>query len=140
MPSGVHGPIIENHGDVPFAKPEDLGRETAAGIVRVNQWTNPYVGIEGILEGPNADAVIVTGQHTGDAADLEELSTVRAATELPLLVGSGVTRDNVAELLALADGVIVASALKEDGVWWNPVSAARVRAFMEVVSGLAAGG
>jgi predicted TIM-barrel enzyme len=29
--------------------------------------------------------------------------------------------------------VIVASALKEDGVWWNPVSEARVRAFMEVV-------
>ncbi len=117
MPSGVHGPIIENHGDVPFAKPEDLGRETAAGFVRVNQWTNSYVGNEGILEGPNADAGFVTGQRTGDAADLEELSTVRAATDLPLPVGSVVTLDNVAELLALADGVIVASALKEDGVW-----------------------
>ena len=27
---GVDGLIVENHGDIPFAKPEDLGPETAA--------------------------------------------------------------------------------------------------------------
>jgi len=220
---GVHGLIVENHGDIPFAKPDDLGPETAAvmavvtdrlrrevglplgvnvlangarhalavaqaggaGFVRVNQWANAYVANEGFIEGPaaaatryrswlraegirvfadvhvkhgahaitadrslaeltrdleffDADAVIVTGQRTGDAADLADLATVRAATQLPLLVGSGVTPDNVGAILAHADGVIVASALKEGGVWWTPVSEARVRAFMEVVAALGA--
>jgi hypothetical protein len=52
---------------------------------------------------------------------------------LPLLVGSGVDEVNVAEILPLVDGIIIASALKEEGVWWNPVSEARVRRFMEIV-------
>ena len=65
---------------------------------------------------------------------------MRAATQLPLLVGSGVTPENVAAVLAQADGVIVASALKEGGAWWNPVAEARVRAFMDVVGGIGAGG
>ena len=30
MAGGLHGLIVENHGDVPFAKPEDIGHETAA--------------------------------------------------------------------------------------------------------------
>ena len=216
---GVHGLIVENHGDIPFAKPDDLGPETAAvmavitdrvrrevglplginvlangamhalavaqaggaGFVRVNQWANAYVANEGILEGPaaaatryrarlradgirvfadvhvkhgahaitadrslaeltrdleffDADAVIVTGQRTGDGADLEELAAVRAATHLPLLVGSGVTPESVGAILEIADGVIVASALKEDGVWWKPVDEARVRGFMDAVT------
>ena len=32
--------------------------------------------------------------------------------------------------------MIVASALKEEGVWWTPVSEAKVRAFMAVVDAL----
>jgi predicted TIM-barrel enzyme len=74
--------------------------------------------------------VIVTGQRTGHGADLGDLATVRASTELPLLVGSGVTAETVVDLLEIADAVIVASALKEGGVWWNPVDEGRVRAFM----------
>jgi predicted TIM-barrel enzyme len=59
---------------------------------------------------------------------------VRAATRLPLLVGSGVTPESVGAILDIADGVIVASALKEDGVWWNAVDEARVRGFMAAVT------
>lgn len=215
---GVHALIVENHGDIPFAKPEQIGPETAAnmavladairresglpiginvlangalpalavaqaaqaGFVRVNQWANAYVANEGFIEGPaavatryraalraeqlrvfadvhvkhgahaitadrslpeltrdleffDADAVIVTGQRTGDGADLGDLASVRASTQLPLLVGSGVTADSVGSILEIADAVIVASALKEGGVWWNPVDEGRVRGFMERV-------
>lgn len=60
-----------------------------------------------------ADAVIVTGAATGAAADAHELAEVRAALpECPLLVGSGVTSETVGELLAVADGCIVGSALQ----------------------------
>lgn len=218
---GVHGIIVENHGDIPFAKPDDLGQETPAmmaviadhirrgvslpvGVnilanaarpaiaaatasqarfIRVNQWANAYVANEGIIEGEaaratryrawlranhikifadvhvkhgahaivadrtieemtrdaeffDADVVIATGQRTGDAASLDEAQAIKRATWLPMLIGSGVTIDNVPELLTIADGVIVASSLKEDGVWWTPVSEAKVTRFMENVNAL----
>jgi membrane complex biogenesis BtpA family protein len=215
---GVDGLIVENHGDIPFAKPDELGPETAAcmavmaervrresglpiginvlangavqGIavakaagavfVRVNQWTNAYVANEGLMDGKagaasryrswlrakdiaifadvhvkhgahaivadrtlaeltrdaeffDADAVIVTGQRTGDSADPKELEAVGKATKLPTMVGSGVTPDNVASIFKHADAVIVASALKRNGGWWNEVDPERLKAFMAVV-------
>lgn len=221
---GVHGLIVENHGDIPFAKPDALGPETAAmmsvvtdrvrqatavpvginvlangavdalavakagggAFVRVNQWANAYVANEGFIEGPaaralryrawlhargvrvladvhvkhgshavtadrsieetardaaffGADVLIATGQRTGDATALEEARAIKDATPLPLLIGSGVTADNVGELLQVADGVIVASSLKEEGVWWTPVSQPKVERFMRVVEALARG-
>ncbi len=76
----------------------------------------------------DADAVIATGQRTGDAADLGYIGTIAAASHLPTLVGSGVTAGNVAAILEIVDGAIVASSLKRDGVWWNEVEPARVKA------------
>jgi membrane complex biogenesis BtpA family protein len=78
----------------------------------------------------DADVAIATGQRTGDAATIEELSAIAAATTLPVAVGSGVSPDNVGEILSVADAVIVASWLKQDGVWWNPVDPDRLRIFM----------
>jgi membrane complex biogenesis BtpA family protein len=215
--AGFDGLIVENHGDIPFAKPEDLGPETAAHMavaadrirrdgglpigvnvlanaalhalavasacgarfVRVNQWANAYVANEGFIEGAaaralryrsalraegirvfadahvkhgahaivadrplaelvrdveffSADAVIATGQRTGHAAALDYIRAIRAATSLPALVGSGVTPANVRDILGIVDGVIVASALKAGGTWWNPVDPERARGFVAV--------
>jgi membrane complex biogenesis BtpA family protein len=215
---GVDGLIVENHGDIPFSKPEHLGPETAAGMavmtdavrrasglaigvnvlangaiqalavakaagasfIRVNQWANAYVANEGFVEGPaaaatryrawlqarevkifadvhvkhgahaitgdrsipelardveffDADVAIATGQRTGDSATMEELSTIAGGTALPVAVGSGVTPDNVGDILTVADAVIVASYLKQDGVWWNSVDPERLRTFIAAV-------
>jgi predicted TIM-barrel enzyme len=81
----------------------------------------------------NADVVIATGQRTGDAATADEIRAIKQSTSLPVVVGSGVDVGNVADILSLADGVIVASSLKRDGVWWNEVDPERVNAFMSVV-------
>lgn len=35
----------------------------------------------------------------------------------------------MAEILKRTNGVIVASSLKQDGVWWNPIDPERVRAY-----------
>ncbi len=78
----------------------------------------------------DVDAIIATGQRTGHAADIGYIRGVKQASHLPTLVGSGVTPDNVAAILDVVDGVIVASSLKHDGVWWNPVAVDRVRAFV----------
>jgi uncharacterized protein len=213
--AGFDGLIVENHGDIPFLKPDLLGHETAAAMavmaervrqktglpvginvlgngalmalsiakaagarfVRVNQWVNAYVANEGIIEGPaavatrhramlrgkairifadvhvkhgshaitadrsleeqvkdaewfDADVLIVTGQRTGDPPDTQELQAIKRASSLPVVVGSGVDERNVASILSVADGCIVASSLKEGGVWWNRVDPAKARAFV----------
>ena len=68
----------------------------------------------------NADVVIFTGQRTGHAADFDYLRKIRAAASLPTLVGSGVDSENVGDILSIVDGVIVASALKVDGLGGIP--------------------
>ena len=216
--AGLDGLIVENHGDIPFVKPGDIGHETVAtmsvmsdrvrhatglpvGInvlanaaqaalatakaggavfIRVNEWANAYVANEGFIEGPagiatryrswlharevrifadvhvkhgahaivadrsipelvrdaeffDADVLIATGQRTGDAATPEEIGVIKASASLPILVGSGVDEGNVEDILAVADGLIIASSLKRDGVWWNEVDPTRAASFMKVV-------
>jgi membrane complex biogenesis BtpA family protein len=212
---GMHGLIVENHGDIPFSKPDEIGPETpaflsvvtdrikrafglpiginvlanaplpalatavagGADFIRVNQWANAYVANEGFMEGRAAqalryrsalraehvriftdahvkhgshaivadrsipeltrdlgffdsDCIIATGQRTGDSASMDEIDEIGGATHLPLLVGSGVTEQNIVAILGRTNGVIVASSLKEGGVWWNPVEPERVRRFV----------
>jgi hypothetical protein len=77
-----------------------------------------------------ADALIVTGAATGAGADPDELTALRSALpDCPLLVGSGVSLDNVDRFLPAADGFIVGTALKEAGEVAAPVSTARAAAF-----------
>ena len=75
----------------------------------------------------SADVIIATGQRTGHVADIDYLRVFRQATELPLLVGSGVRPDNAAAILSVVDGFIVGSAAKSGGVWWNPVDAVKAK-------------
>lgn len=81
-----------------------------------------------------SDGVIVTGIATGTEASLEELQRVKAAVDIPVLVGSGVTTENVERYLAVADALIVGSYLKYEGYWANGVDAARVKTFMARVN------
>lgn len=218
---GVDGIIVENHGDIPFSKPEDIGPETIAAMsvmahqvsrsislpvginflanaaipaisvakacegsfVRINQWANAYVANEGFIEGEaakatrfrswirannikifadvhvkhgahaivndrsvpemardaeffDADVLIATGQRTGDSTNTDEVISIASGTQLPVIIGSGVSHDNIEDLLSVSEGVIVASSLKEDGVWWTPVSEDKVKEFMQTVNKL----
>lgn len=42
---GVHGLIVENHWDVPFAKPEDIGLETAAAMAVMADRVRSEIGL-----------------------------------------------------------------------------------------------
>lgn len=82
-----------------------------------------------------ADAVIVSGVATGDAPSQEDIENVRkAVSSTPILIGSGSTQENVKSLLGAADGIIVASSLKRQGVLENPVDVERVRSLLNVVN------
>lgn len=60
-----------------------------------------------------ADAVIVTGDWTGDAPTEETISSLREKIGgFPILVGSGADKYNVAGLMKSANGVIVSTSLK----------------------------
>lgn len=82
-----------------------------------------------------ADGVIVTGAFTGREADEADLRATRAACTLPVLVGSGVTPQNVRAMLKHADAVIVGSSIKADGHWSKPVHGARVKAVVKAARG-----
>jgi membrane complex biogenesis BtpA family protein len=218
---GMDGIIIENHGDIPFLKPNEIGPEIIAAMsaitarivdatgiptgvnllanaavgalaiakaggarfIRVNQWVNAYVANEGLVEGESAralrfrkqidatdiaifadvhvkhgshaivadrpvseqardveffdaDVAIATGNRTGDEVPEREISSIREGTRLPVIAGSGITPANAPRILALLDGAIVGSSLKEGGVWWNPVEIERVKALVEAVKPL----
>jgi predicted TIM-barrel enzyme len=81
-----------------------------------------------------ADAVVVTGEYTGGAADIEELRTVKKVIgNHPLVIGSGLNRTNI-EQLKIADMAVVGSAFKEKGVRpGEPVSSRLTEAFMDGV-------
>ncbi|GAA3987192.1 BtpA/SgcQ family protein [Actinomadura viridis] len=75
----------------------------------------------------DADVLIATGSRTGDAAALDEVEGIAAATVLPVIIGSGISAANIGGLLPACDGVIVASSVKDNGRWWGRVDPARVR-------------
>jgi membrane complex biogenesis BtpA family protein len=79
-----------------------------------------------------ADGIIVTGRETGMAPRREEIAAIRRAVPIPLLIGSGLSRENLEELLPLADGAIVGSSFKVGGELKKPVDVTRVKRFMEV--------
>lgn len=83
-----------------------------------------------------ASAVIVTGDATGAPASLEDVSRARAVVpEAAVLVGSGVTVESVGEALGVADGVIVGSAVMEDGQAGGTIDAERASAFVRAAGG-----
>ncbi len=83
-----------------------------------------------------ADGLIVTGRATAEPADARELGEVGAATRLPLLIGSGLTAENLAAYWPSAAGFIVGSSIKQDGHWSNPIEPARLDRFMHVAAAL----
>jgi membrane complex biogenesis BtpA family protein len=84
-----------------------------------------------------ADAILVSGPLTGLPAEQSDLKKVReAVTEVPVFANTGVRIDNVEEVLAIADGVVIGTHFKVDGVTWNDVDGERVKRFMDKVSTL----
>lgn len=84
-----------------------------------------------------ADAIIITGAGTGEPTDVDDLAKAKnSVPDYPVLVGSGVHEGNIANMLSIADGVIVGTSLKEDGITTNPVDKTRVAKLMALVNDL----
>jgi len=85
------------------------------------------------LERGLADAVIVSGERTGDRTALDDVRRVQEpiGNAAPVLVGSGVTADTAPDVLDVADGAIVGTAFKANGVTTNSVEERRVRELVD---------
>src|SRR2546427_680105 len=112
---GVDALLVENFGDV-SGKPA-----VPLAPVELEQTARDLV------HGGLADALVVSGPATGQATPLADVKRVRSAVPpVPLLIGSGVTAETAAELLSVADGLIVGTSVKRDGDVEQPVDRARV--------------
>jgi len=80
------------------------------------------------------DAVLVSGQITGEAAALSDLEAVKAVLpDIAVMANTGVKHDTVQDVLRIADGCIVGSSLKIDGDTWKAIDPDRARDFMDRV-------
>src|SRR6187402_212476 len=79
-----------------------------------------------------ADGVIVTSQFTGLNPEKNDLIKAKEATRLPVLIGSGMNPDNIADYLPLADGFIVGSYFRKDGKFLEKLEPERLNKFMKV--------
>jgi len=81
-----------------------------------------------------ADAVIISGKHTGKETSLDDVRKVKECLpEFPVLIGSGTNKENVEKLFKYADGAIIGTSVKVDGKTDNPVSLERVSDFIKTV-------
>lgn len=81
-----------------------------------------------------SDGLIITGSSTGQPPSPISVQEVREAiSDLPIIVGSGVTLKNIKELSVTSSGVIVGSHFKVGGHWYNPINEEAIENFMEAV-------
>jgi hypothetical protein len=78
-----------------------------------------------------ADGILISGPAAGVEPGVTHFAETKAAVgDLPVMLNTGSTVDNIGDYLAVADGVIVGSSLKVDGNTWKPVDPVRVEGYM----------
>ena len=83
------------------------------------------------------DGLCVSGLTAGVGTDRASLKTVKdAVPDTPVFANTGVRLDTVEEQLAIADGAVVGTTFKYDGVFENHVDEKRVKAFMDKVKAM----
>ena len=102
--------------------------------VPLAQWSDIRLVAKDTVKRALADAIIISGRATGDAPQQDDLDAVREALpDTPIFIGSGSSRENVRDFLEVADGVIVASSVKRQGLVENPVDVGKIRALVDTV-------
>lgn len=80
------------------------------------------------------DALCVSGLTAGSETDTSTLKIVKNAVPTTVLfANTGVRLENLEEQLSIADGAVVATTFKVDGIFQNSVDVNRVKAFMAKV-------
>lgn len=78
-----------------------------------------------------SDGIIVSGSSTGKEPDINDVKKVKEVVNIPVILGSGITIDNVENYYPITDAFIIGSHFKKDGSWKNEVDDKRVKTFMK---------
>lgn len=145
--AGDFGLWVRSAGDA-WRYRRQIGAESVRMIFNINaEFAAPIAPrpiaevAKSVVFSSNPDAICVSGPITSQPADasaMAEVSGAVAGSGVPVLINTGFKVTNAAELLAYADGAIVGSSLKVDGITWNPVDRSRVAALMAEVRGSSA--
>jgi len=121
-----------------------IGAENIAIFTDIKKKHSSHVITDDISIGETAkaanffmsDGIIVTGSSTGEETALQDLTDVRKSTQLPILIGSGITIHNIEKYLPHADAFIVGSSIKEQGYWYNKINTDYCELFIKSVNSL----
>jgi membrane complex biogenesis BtpA family protein len=78
------------------------------------------------------DGVIVTGARTTEPPSVSELRRVKKVARVPVVIGSGMTPENIKTYYPLADGFIVGSTFRKEGSFLGELEPGRLDAFIKV--------
>ena len=79
-----------------------------------------------------ADGIVITGQFTGIEPAVQDLEIAKKVTGLPVVIGSGMTPENIQRYFPLADGFIVGSTFRKSGQFLEELDTGRLGEFMKV--------
>ena len=82
------------------------------------------------VEFMGAACVIVTGSVTGEAPKVADVKEAKSHGHLPVFLGSGISDVNIDQFYNEADGFIIGSYFKVEGIWSNSIDPARVTQFI----------
>ena len=78
------------------------------------------------------DAILISGPAAGTPFAMGDLRAAKEAVpDMPVIANTGVRAETIGDILAIADGVIVGTSLKVDGITWNPVDPDRARRLVD---------
>ncbi len=80
------------------------------------------------------DAVIVTGAGSGLETSMEDLEHVKNKVKIPVVVGSGINKENIREQLQVADGLIIGTCLRTNGKMSEPIDAVKAEEIIQAAS------
>lgn len=81
-----------------------------------------------------SDGVIITGSATGIEPSLEEIKSVKKNINIPVIAGSGITKENVKKYFNSCDALIIGSYFKKEGKWHNAIDPDRVKMLIKELS------
>ena len=78
------------------------------------------------------DAILISGPAAGASFDMRHLAEAKEAVpDTPVIANTGVRAERIGDIFKVADGVIVGTSLKVEGITWNPVDPDRARRLMD---------
>lgn len=145
--AGDFGLWVRSAGDA-FRYRREIGAESVKMIFNINaEFAAPIAPrpiedvARSVVFSSSPDAICVSGPITSQPVESSGLASVADAVKgsnVPVLINTGFKLANATELLQYADGAIVGSSLKFDGITWNQCDRERVAALMAEVDRIAA--